>query len=118
MHGSAITTLRSVGRFTVAAFVALPREELCFEARLGGGARGGAGERPLQAVRAAARGNCVYVSHDLPPPALRVIERAGLEPRPASGGAIAVAPLVPGVCAGLRWMGGASISVPLVESAV
>lgn len=94
-----------------AAFVALPREKLCFEAQLGGGARGGEVDAPAQPLRSAASGRRVFVTHDLPEPALRVLEREGYEPQPASGGAIAVAPLVPGVCGGLRWMRGQSISV-------
>ena len=85
-----------------AALVALPREELFFAAFRDGGARRVADEGPSQPIRVSNSGRRVLVSHDLPEPArARLLDR-GLEPVPASGGAIAVAPLLPGVCAGLR----------------
>ncbi len=94
-----------------AALVALPREELFFQAVRGGGARVAHGEAAPEAARAEASGKRVYVSHDLPEPAAEVLRSRGLELVPASGGAIAVAPLVPGVRAGLRLVRGASPGV-------
>jgi fructose-1,6-bisphosphatase/inositol monophosphatase family enzyme len=89
------------GRYE-AALVALPREGLLFEAVRGGPAlitRPGGAPRP---VRAAARGSRVLVSDGLPAAVASRLRAAGLEPTPACGGAIAVAPLVPGVRGGLR----------------
>ena len=85
-----------------AALVALPREELYFEAVAGEGARAARGDGAFEALRCAPSGNRVLVSHDLPGPAVESLLASGFEVAPASGGAIAVAPLVPGVRAGLR----------------
>ncbi len=85
-----------------AALVALPREEIVLEAVRGGGARLSLGEASPRPAVAQADGGRVYVSHDLPEPARRVLRAAGWQPEPASGGAISVAPLIPGVRAGLR----------------
>jgi hypothetical protein len=89
------------GRYE-AALVALPREGFFFEAVRGGPARltrpGGA---PRE-VRAAAQGSRLLVSHGLPAAVADPLRAAGLEPTPAAGGAIAVAPLIPGVRGGLR----------------
>jgi hypothetical protein len=94
-----------------AALVALPREELYLQAVRGGGARVARGEGAPEVARVEASGRNVYVSHDLPEPAAEVLRASGLELVPASGGAIAVAPLVPGVRAGLRLVRGASPGV-------
>jgi fructose-1,6-bisphosphatase/inositol monophosphatase family enzyme len=89
------------GRFE-AALVALPRENLFFDAVRGGGARvarpGGA-PRVARASRGARR---VLVSHNMPVSVVAALVARGYEVSNASGGAVAVAPLVPGVCAGLR----------------
>lgn len=85
-----------------AALVALPREELYFVATRGGGASVAHGNGPAQRAALGASGNRVFVSHNLPGVAVETLEAQGLEVVPASGGAIAVAPLVPGVRAGLR----------------
>ncbi len=94
-----------------AALVALPREELYFQAVRGGGALITRGETAPETARAEATGERVYVSHDLPEAAAEVLRAGGFELVPASGGAIAVAPLVPGVRAGLRLVRGASPGV-------
>lgn len=88
-----------------AALVALPREELYFAAVRGGGATRAHGEEGARSVRAARSGNRVFISHDLPGAAVESLLAHGFEVAPASGGAISVAPLVPGVRAGLRWVG-------------
>jgi fructose-1,6-bisphosphatase/inositol monophosphatase family enzyme len=85
-----------------AALVALPREGLFFQAVRGGPAQRARTGGPPRAVRAAARGNRVLVSHGLSEPIQARLREAGFEPAPACGGAIAVAPLIPGVRAGLR----------------
>lgn len=85
-----------------ASLAALPREDLFFAAVRGGGARRARGEGAARAVHAEATGRRVLVSHDLPEPAARLLAEQGYEVAPASGGAIALGPLVPGVCAGLR----------------
>jgi fructose-1,6-bisphosphatase/inositol monophosphatase family enzyme len=88
-----------------ASLVALPREQLCFDAVKGGGARireNDAAPRNIEVGEPT--GNQILVSHSLPAPAIERLQKHGYEVVAASGGAISVAPLVPGVCAGLRWM--------------
>ena len=85
-----------------AALVALPRDELYFDAVRGAGARIAERGSPPRAARAEATGKRVYVSHNVPDAARECLVRRGFEVRSACGGAIAVAPLVPGACAGLR----------------
>ncbi len=87
-----------------AALVALPREDLFFDAALGGGARVARGDERPRPARVTAEGRRVLISHDLPAAAVEHLLASGFEVAPASGGAIAVAPLVPGVRAGLRWV--------------
>jgi 3'(2'), 5'-bisphosphate nucleotidase len=89
------------GRYE-AALVALPREGLFFRAVRGGPAFRAGPDAPEAPVRAEAEGNVVLVSHRLPEAVARRLRAAGFAPSPACGGAIAVAPLVPGVRAGLR----------------
>ena len=72
-----------------------------------GRAHRAAAAAPPRAARAAATGKRVYVSHDLPEAAHESLLRRGFEVATACGGAIAVAPLVPGACAGLRIAAGA-----------
>jgi len=85
-----------------AALVALPREELYLDAVRGRGARIAERGSPARPARAQASGKRVYVSHSLPEAALESLLRRDFEVVPACGGAIAVAPLIPGACAGLR----------------
>jgi hypothetical protein len=82
--------------------VALPREGLFLRAVRGGPALGAAPDHAERPVRAEAEGDVVLVSHGLPDPVAERIRAAGFVPAPACGGAIAVAPLLPGVRAGLR----------------
>jgi fructose-1,6-bisphosphatase/inositol monophosphatase family enzyme len=87
-----------------AALVALPREGLFFDATRGHGARlarAGGVPRMLRVPRSES-GRRVLVSHDLPDAAQQKLRARGYEVVPGAGGAIAVAPLVPGVRAGLR----------------
>jgi fructose-1,6-bisphosphatase/inositol monophosphatase family enzyme len=86
-----------------AALVSLPREGLCFDAVQGQGAYAAAHDKARARVRAAADGNRVYVSHGMPESVAEVLRSRDYEVVSACGGAVAVAPLVEGVCAGLRW---------------
>jgi hypothetical protein len=93
--------LASAGRFE-AALVALPREGLFFDAVRGGPAHiARAGSRPREA-RAEAGGRRVLVNHEVPRAAAERLRAQGFEVAFGCGGAIAVAPLIPGVRAGLR----------------
>jgi fructose-1,6-bisphosphatase/inositol monophosphatase family enzyme len=96
-----------------AALVALPGERLYFSATRGGGARVALGEAPSRPARVEASGQRIFVSHDLPEAARASLLARGFEPVSASGGAIAVAPLVPGVRAGLRWVRGKGVGVSI-----
>lgn len=87
-----------------AGLVALPRERLFFCAVRGQGGLIARGDSPPRRTCLAADGDRIYVSHDLPEDAADFLREKGFEPVPASGGAISVAPLVPGVRAGLRLM--------------
>jgi fructose-1,6-bisphosphatase/inositol monophosphatase family enzyme len=86
-----------------AGLVALPREGLLFGASRGAGAWSLHGDGPPQRVAARADGNRILVSHGMPAAVGEHLERNGYEVTPACGGAVAVAPLVPGVRAGLRY---------------
>jgi fructose-1,6-bisphosphatase/inositol monophosphatase family enzyme len=91
-----------------AALVALPREGLLFDGLGGGGARisrPGGEPRPL---RAAGVGTRVIVSHETPPAVQDRLRERGFEVVFGCGGAISVAPLIPGVRAGLRLPGRSS----------
>jgi fructose-1,6-bisphosphatase/inositol monophosphatase family enzyme len=89
------------GRYE-AALVALPRERLLFDATRGDGAHLCIGDGPPTPARAVADGDRVFVSPELREPIGARLRERGYQPVPAAGGAIAVAPLVPGVRAGLR----------------
>ena len=85
-----------------AGLVALPREGLFFDAVRGRGAhasRAGGIPRPAALHPGGRR---VIVSHEMPARVCAALVERGYEPVRGAGGAIAVAPLVPGVCAGLR----------------
>ncbi len=93
------------GRYE-ASLVALPREQLCFDAIRGRGAQARNRAGAIESVRVGEpSGNRVLVSHDLPRAAVEKLQHRGYEVAAASGGAISVAPLIPGVCAGLRFAG-------------
>ena len=93
-----------------AALVALPREGVFLDGVRGGGARSAWAGRELSEVQLQGDGRRVLISHDLPGAAVEVLLAAGFEVVPASGGAISVAPLLPGVRAGLRWVREGSVS--------
>ena len=92
-----------------ASLVALPREGTMFAASRGGGARFSRGDGVFSdPAKLHQHGERVLVSPDLPEPALQVLREGGLDPSPACGGAVSVAPLIPGVRAGLRLVLGAA----------
>ncbi len=106
-----IVGLAAAGRYE-AALVALPREGLFFDAARAGIARRTRPRGPSRPWRAEATGNRIVVSHELPEPALAALREHGYEVWFGSGGAIAVAPLIPGFRAGLRHSPGtANISI-------
>lgn len=94
--------LEQEGRYD-GALVALPREGLFFDAVRGGGARCAKGGAEPRVARVSEPGNRVLVSNEMPEPVVAFLRDHGWDPKPACGGAVAVAPLVKGVRAGLRW---------------
>lgn len=93
------------------ALVALPREGLLFEARLGGGAKrhrlpAGASE----VARMSGPVSRLLLSDGVPDRVEGRLRASGFEVQRACGGAVAVAPLVPGFCGGLRVAKAATIS--------
>ena len=89
------------GRYE-AALVALPREGLFFEAARGGPAWLARPRGRRRKAQARAEGGRVLVSYELPEAVLRRLGERGLEVSYGCGGAISLAPLIPGVRAGLR----------------
>ncbi len=96
-----MTGLAVEGVYT-AGLVALPRERVLLEATRGGGARITIGEAPATRASCDGRGRIVLVSPETCDAVRDHLRERGWDPRPASGGAIAVAPLLRGVRAGLR----------------
>jgi len=93
----------AIGDRYEASLVALPRERLCFDAVKGRGARMRSGDTAVKAVTLGEpTGNRILVSHNLPTSAVERLRDLGYDVAAAAGGAISVAPLIPGVCAGLR----------------
>ena len=86
----------------VAALVALPRERRLFQAVQGGGAEGGESGHPAEAVGVTRSGRRLLLSDGTPPPVREALEARGYEIGLGCGGAIAVAPLLPGVRGGVR----------------
>jgi len=96
----------AIDRRVVSGVVALPREGQLLLADRGRGAMRIAAGGPARRVRAAADGDCVLVSHSMPERVLGALRAEGFQPVPSCGGAIAVAPLIRGVRAGLRYAPG------------
>jgi 3'-phosphoadenosine 5'-phosphosulfate (PAPS) 3'-phosphatase len=89
-----------------AALIALPREGLIFQGARGRGAFMCRATDAPRSVRASADGPKILVSNGMPPAVSHRLTELGYEPIPASGGAVSVAPLIPGVRAGLRFAKG------------
>lgn len=92
----------ALSRIFEASLISLPREGLLFGATRGKGAFTARVNGPPRAALARADGNRVLVSHGLSVAVSAALEDRGFECVPACGGAIAVAPLIIGVRAGLR----------------
>ena len=106
-----IVGLAVEGRYE-AGLVALPREGLFFDAFRSGIARRTRPRGPSRPWKAEATGSRVVVSHELPEPVVARLKEHGYEVWYGSGGAISVAPLIPGFRAGLRFSPGTpSISI-------
>ena len=99
---SCLVGLAVAGRYE-AALVGLPREGLFFDGVRGGRARRTRPRGVSRAWRAEPTGSGIIVSHELPEQAVEELRSAGYEIWFGSGGAIAVAPLIPGFRAGLRF---------------
>jgi hypothetical protein len=89
------------GRYD-AALVALPREGLFFTGVRGRGARAGRAGGRLRPARLDRGGRRVMVSYETPSPVRERLGARGLEVVQGCGGAIALAPLIPGLAGGLR----------------
>jgi fructose-1,6-bisphosphatase/inositol monophosphatase family enzyme len=95
-----------------AALVALPREGLFFEAQRGKGARMALDPDPFRPARVDPEARRIMVSYEAPAGLEDRLRERGYEVVHGCGGALSVAPLVPGVAGGLRLARpGASISV-------
>lgn len=94
--------LERAGRYD-AALVALPREGLLFVAIRGQGARLAKAGAESAPVKLRETGTRVLVSHGMPEAVFEELRGSGWDPVPACGGAVAVAPLIKGVRAGVRW---------------
>jgi len=93
--------LATGGRFR-AAVLALPREGVFVRACEGGGAFLARGEGEPRRVHARADGPAVMVSYDLPDPVAKRLRERGFRLVEGCGGAVAVAPLLPGFSGGVR----------------
>jgi fructose-1,6-bisphosphatase/inositol monophosphatase family enzyme len=86
-----------------AALVALPREGWLFEAvRRGGAQRAQPAQAPREPATLAREGNALLLSDGVPDAVVERLVARGFAVRRACGGAVAVAPLLPGVRGGLR----------------
>jgi len=104
----------AIGGQYEAGLIALPRERLCFEAIRGSGTSAMRRDGTVEPVSLTeTTGKRILVSHNLPTPAAERLRDRGYEVAVASGGAISVAPLIPGVCAGLRLVRGSPDGVSI-----
>jgi len=93
----------AIGQEYEAAIVALPHEGYEFHAVRGGGAFAStSGDGFVRTAELEPAGRKIFVSYDLPDPIAESLTGRGYELVPACGGAISVAPLVPGIRAGIR----------------
>jgi len=99
------------GRYS-AGLVALPREGWLMAAWGGAAAMVARPGSSLRPARVDAEGDRVLVSQRVPEAVCDALRERGLQPVRACGGAVAVAPLLPGVRAGLRaHPGGLGVSI-------
>jgi len=85
-----------------AMILALPRERLFIRSCEGEGAALAVGDALPEPVRATADGDTVMVSYDLPEAVGARLRERGWKLREGCGGALAVAPLLPGVVGAVR----------------
>ena len=115
VDGTLLSYLRGEGPYAVlvglvvdghyrAALVALPREGLLFDACENGGARVSRPGGSRRQVRVSHTGDRILLSHGTPAGVAAFLQERGFETVSSCGGAVAVAPLIPGVRAGLRWV--------------
>lgn len=97
------------GRYE-AALVALPREGLRFTAVRGGEVLGGRLGEPLASAARSATGRRLLLSDGVPESVEARLRARGFEIERACGGAVALAPVIPGVRGGLRLSKYATIS--------
>ena len=93
----------SIERRVHSALVMLPREGFLFRTAPSAGVEVIAGAAPPRPARAASDGRKILVSHSVPQRTRAALESEGFEVAPAAGGAVAIAPLLPGVRAGIRY---------------
>ncbi|MCG8589999.1 MAG: hypothetical protein MJE66_11980 [Proteobacteria bacterium] len=86
-----------------AGLIALPREGLFLEAVRGTGAWVSRATGKRRAAEPIADGKRVLVSHGMPQSVRHALRDRGYEVAMGCGGAVGIAPLVRGVCAGLRY---------------
>jgi len=84
------------------SLIALPREGLMFDATHGCGAFVQLPGRSRRPVHATSDGRLVLVAHSLPETVVEYLRGRDYDVVRGCGGAVAVAPLIRGVCAGLR----------------
>ncbi len=89
-----------------AGLVALPREGLLLSAKRGCGAAMARAGGAFRSARVLADGQRILVSHGMPSAVCQRLREQGFDVVSACGGAVAVAPLIPGVRAGLRYAAG------------
>lgn len=115
VDGTLLSYLRGEGPYAVlvglvvdgryrAALVALPREGLIFDACENGGARVSRPGGSRRQARVSRTGNRILLAHGTPASVDRFLQERGFETVSSCGGAVAVAPLITGVRAGLRWV--------------
>lgn len=85
-----------------AALVSLPREGLAFDGTTGQGAYVAVAGRSRRRVAAEPDGRRILVSHGMPEEVSEALRQRDYEVISACGGAVSVAPLIKGVCAGVR----------------
>ena len=89
------------GRYSV-SIVSLPREHLIFYVSSEGAPKIQEATGAPRLARVTSKGRGIFVSQYVPDSVRTALSEKGYEPTFGSGGAISVAPLVPGVVAGLR----------------
>lgn len=93
--------LARAGKYSV-SIVCLPRENLIFYQSFTGIPQMRVGTASPKRAQMVPAGRVILVSQNVPEPVRSVLRDKGYEPTFGSGGAISIAPLVPGIIGGLR----------------